>query len=124
MSEELPPIEPGERLLRRIPIVPGAYDPQLPQPVTVGAFSPNPRDTNGLSLYRERFVSPVELVTGHPKRPPEKWVVARINIDELRSLRLTVDPVEEEGDKPGTSLYGISLTQDTKIRQQLETSAN
>jgi hypothetical protein len=101
MCEDLPPIEPGERLLRKIPIGPGTYDPQLPQPLSAGAFSPHPRDIDGLSFFRERFISPTELVTGHPTRPPDKWVVATVTIDELRLLDLTVEPLQEEGDGPG-----------------------
>ena len=57
MSQE-GPVDPGESILRRIPRTLDYYDPSLPVPVLAFAFRPNQRDTEGISLYRELFVSP------------------------------------------------------------------
>jgi hypothetical protein len=62
MSDDVPPIDPNETLLRRIPVTPGFFDPAKAPPVQAGAFRPNEGDTDGISIYRERMISPSELV--------------------------------------------------------------
>ena len=62
MSQE-GPVDPGESILRRIPRTSDYYDRSLPVPVLAFAFRPNQRDTEGISLYRELFVSPQRVAS-------------------------------------------------------------
>ena len=83
MEEPPPPIEPDEIVLRRVPLVAGACDLSLPQPISRGAFKPSERDLDGLSFYRERFVSP--LAKSRPmvnmvNRPPRPRRMVRTRV--------------------------------------------
>lgn len=89
MDEQIP-LEPGEFLLRRIPkraVVAPCIDE--------AAFSPSTDDTDGLSIYRERFVTPQE-VANHSRTPcfvvrfPYEIVTA-INVKGER-LTVQIDP--------------------------------
>lgn len=100
MSDDAPPIDPDEFLLRRIPITGGYFDTKKSPPVQPGAFRPNAGDTDGISFYRERLLSPSELVA-RSKRPPGTTKVARLLARDLLALGLTLEPKQEEDDLPG-----------------------
>jgi hypothetical protein len=100
MSEAARPIDPDEPILRRIPIVPGYFDPAKAPPVQAGAFRPHPNDHDGLSFYRERELSVAELVA-KTNKAPGSFAIARLKARELMDLGLTLQPKQEEGDLPG-----------------------
>lgn len=100
MSDDVPPIDPDEFLLRRIPITGGYFDPKKSPPVQPGAFRPNSGDTDGISIYRERLISAFELVT-KTKRPPGSTMVARFRASDLQAIGVALEPKQEQGDLPG-----------------------
>lgn len=93
-------IDPDEPILRRVANCPGFYDRQKAPPVGRGAFTPNSSDTDGLSFYLERFISPSELVAA-TKKPLEKYLVVRFLARELYALGLTLYPDQQPDDSPG-----------------------
>jgi hypothetical protein len=91
MSGEAPLIDPDEPILRRIARSPGYYNPQKAPPVESGAFRPNKNDTEGLSVYLERDVSPAELVAATNK-PADRFLVARLKAADFYGLGLSLVP--------------------------------
>ena len=99
MSDDAPPIDPDEPLLRRIFIGQGHFDPEKSPSVQAGAFTPNPTDTDGISIYRERLSS-ASVVVNDTDRPTQ-YKIARILARDYLALGLTLEPKEEPGDLPG-----------------------
>ena len=54
-----------------------------------GAFTPNREDEDGLSVYRERLVTP-EQVKANARKPPEEYIVVRLLAKSLYDLGLTI----------------------------------
>ena len=80
------PVDPSESILRRIPCrTLDSYNPALAIPVTPFAFRPNNQDTNGISLYRERLVSPQRLAST-AGMPANFYVVARLKAADVFAL--------------------------------------
>jgi len=100
MSEGSPPFDPEERVLRRIFVGAGFYDPEKAPPVEAGAFRPNSHDGDGLSFYLEREVS-AERLAGAAGKPADHYVVARLRAGDLYDLGLTLKPTPGTGDLPG-----------------------
>ena len=87
----------SEWLLRRIPEDRGPTDTESqPSPL---AFRPHERDTGGLSLYRERVVSAVQLAgwgaTG------KRYFVGRLQAGAIRGLGMSVRIVHDARGRPG-----------------------
>jgi hypothetical protein len=53
-------VEDSELVYRRIHHT--FFDPTQPMPVRRGAFRPNQNDTTGLSVFRARFLRPVDTL--------------------------------------------------------------
>jgi hypothetical protein len=89
-------VDPGETILRRIPSE--HFDASLPNPVSPNAFRPSGDDIDGISLYREAFVSPLQ-VARKARRPASTYVVARLQARDVMALGLTIVPTP--GNLPG-----------------------
>jgi len=83
------PILESEYLFRRIPawldwvnLEAGTVSPQ--------AFAATPKDTDGLSFYRQCCVDPKTVA--HPEHKPGQYYVARISAEGLISLGLSLVP--------------------------------
>jgi hypothetical protein len=100
MSQGSAVVDPGESILRRIPRIPDYYNPTLPIPILALAFRPNKQDTEGISFYREFFLS-VDRLAGSARKPAEFYIVARLKAADLLALGLSLLPIQEEGDLPG-----------------------
>jgi hypothetical protein len=100
MSDEVPPLDPSEPIIRRIAKAPGFYNAAAAPPFERGAFSPNDQDTDGISLYIERETSVADLLAAAPK-DPSCYVVVRLTVADFQKLELTVRPDVKEGDLPG-----------------------
>ncbi len=84
----------SERLLRRIPNAPGYIDEFLIDPISRQAFSPRRDESEGISLYRERFTSAAQLAaTGKNGN----CYVARLVVSDVVALGLTVIPDVQDG---------------------------
>jgi hypothetical protein len=95
MSEEQLPVDVTEYVLRRIHK--DNFDATLRIPFRPASFKPTESDQDGLSVYRERFVSPFEVAaTG---RTPGAYYVVRLAVQDLQRLNLSVVPTP--GPLPG-----------------------
>jgi hypothetical protein len=97
MEDELQPLEDSEFVYRRIPQ--SFYDPGLPVPIPALAFRPNQNDTTGISIFRARFVEPAATLIGVDADKRDTYYIARLLVQDLRKLGLTVVP-EPDPDGP------------------------
>lgn len=95
--DEHEPVDDSEYLLRRI----HKKDVQVAATIRFprGSFVPNRHDTNGLSFYRERFISPANLADAGAKRG--EYFVVRIAAAAMRALGLTLSPSPDPAQPPG-----------------------
>lgn len=100
--DENDPIQPDEYVLRRINNNRDWYKPELDQPVTRVACSPFKKDIDGLSVFRERFISPAELAAAGPH--PDGYYVARLLVSEIQKLGLTLVPAPLPGGPKGHTI--------------------
>ncbi len=98
MKSERDPVSLDEYVLRRIHR--NMFDVSHPVPVARIAFQPTLRDTKGISVFREEFVSAPELaITG---RKPGEYYIARLSVRVLKeTLDLSVIPDADENQPPG-----------------------
>jgi len=85
-------LAPQDFVLRRVHR--NHFKPHLPTPIERLAFCPNPQDTTGISVYAEKLVSAEMLV----KKDPRLYHVARLSVQVLKDLRLTLRQEEDEVD--------------------------
>lgn len=90
MSDERQPVDENEFVYRRIHR--SHYQAGLPIPVQMTAFRPNERDTTGISVFRERFVTPAETLANVNANRRADYYVARLSVRDLRRLGLNVRP--------------------------------
>lgn len=90
MTTEADPLDDGEFVLRRVHQA--FFNPALELPVQPEAFRPTDGDADGLSVHRERFVSPADSLTVVAEDKRSKYCVVRLPVAALRGLGLTIDP--------------------------------
>ena len=73
-----------------------------PVPVQRVAFAPNQKDTDGISVFRELFITPERIASAG--RSSAGYYVARLAVCELLKLGLTVVPDPRENQPPGHAL--------------------
>ncbi len=120
------PVSPDEILLRRVPFVEGnAYiDLSLPAPVQRAAFQPSTNDEDGLSLFRELFVTPEQIADLHRgKTAGKECYVVRVRAADLLDPAVGVDLVPNVvDDLPGhvliPQLYKGRLTGEEKRKRK------
>jgi hypothetical protein len=106
MNEESQFVADEEFVLRRIHK--NQVDPGPPPVIGFAGFRPTPEDTAGLSIFREKLVSPA-LVAASGRKPGEYYVV-RLPVSYLRQLGLTVLADEQAAGPAGHALIpGLSL---------------
>lgn len=103
MKDESDPVSADEYVYRRIPIA--FCDLSLPEPIQYVAFRPRDDDTDGISLYREAFVTAEQAGVG-PN--PKGYYVSRLKVADILALKdklklddLTVCPTKGQGDLSG-----------------------
>jgi hypothetical protein len=98
---ETAPVFPNEVLLRTVPNTIGYYTPDSMGKWIVSslAFEPRSDDVDGISLFREDFVTKEQLarLSGHPHGVR----VARVTVKECGSLHLSVNPSPDADEPPG-----------------------
>ena len=98
LQSEYDPIGRDEWLLRRVPAKSNYHNPKLTPAFQRACFVPNENDTDGISLFREMFLSPRSL-SKIGRKPP--YIVARVKasvfIDGAMTLNSTPDPAEPPG---------------------------
>ena len=102
MTNQADPITPDEKVLRRIANNKDWIDFNLPTPIQRAAFQPYPRDTDGISLFRELFVTPQQVATA--RENSTGYYISRLDVSSITPLGLTVIPNPIEDQLPGHSL--------------------
>jgi hypothetical protein len=93
------PVQPDEYVFRRIPLV--YFNPHNPIPIKLEAFRPTDRDSTGISVFRERFVTTEQIMAGIDPAKRQGIILVRLPVSEIVNLGLTVVP---DPDLPGHSL--------------------
>lgn len=89
----------AEWLLRKVPSGNAQYyDPSLQTPLQRIAFKPNKDDVDGISFFREMFVSPRRL--GYEGRKPPYYVV-RLRARQVAAIGLRILPLPDPDQPPG-----------------------
>jgi hypothetical protein len=100
MSDQSQPVEESEFILRRIHRQ--HYQEGADIPVLASGFRPTQQDTTGISVFRERFLA--QTVDALASLAPEKqgnYFLARLAVEDLRKLDLTVVPDPDYAGPPG-----------------------
>jgi hypothetical protein len=63
-------------------------DPALPVAIFLAAFRPTHADTAGLSVFRENEISSEQVAASG--RKPDEYFVARLHVEDLQALGLSV----------------------------------
>ena len=71
MAEDPKPVDPDEIIFRRIPRC--DYQADLDIPILPTTFSPKEADSDGLSFFRERMISPETILRKWSRSPAEKY---------------------------------------------------
>jgi hypothetical protein len=100
--DEHQPVDASEFVYRRIPR--NHYQAGLPIPIQRAAFCPNPHDTTGLSVFRAAFVQPADILTNIDASKRNNYYVARIAVQDLHRLALTVEPDPDPDGPPGHAI--------------------
>ena len=99
----LVPVSRDEYVLRAIPNVKDYYNSSLGEPIQRVVFQPDKRrDLDGLSVFRERFVTATKIAMALPKRGD--YYVVRLSVEDLNAIGLTVIPKPVLGQPPGHAL--------------------
>lgn len=88
MIDELDPISPDEFVYRRIHK--NHFKREKTECVERLAFQPSPKDINGLSLFRQKYISAEAVTKLAEKSPPEHYCVARLRVSDITKHDLTV----------------------------------
>jgi len=109
MEDELQPVDDGEFVYRRIHRQ--HFQPGIPSCVLVTAFRPTDDDKSGLSVFRQRFVQPVDTLLSVKEEKRKDHYVARLAVADLRKLGLSVVPDPDPLGPHGHSLIPELTTQ-------------
>ena len=105
--DETDPVTSDELILRAIPNVRDYYDPTRAMgPFTRSTFKPTQSDVDGISVYREAFVSPSELALSMRKKG-DYYVVA-MPAKEFIDAGLTIVPSPSAGPKGHCTIPELS----------------
>jgi hypothetical protein len=123
MSDDADSVAPDEAILRRIPIADGHFNPQKIPPVERGSFTPNKKDTDGISCYLERLMSVEALIEASLPRPASKIVIVRLQASVFFDLGLTLRRTFDPGDLPGHSIVPELNWNDYQSKKKMLTPA-
>jgi len=99
VADQQDSVSPDEYVLRRIPKDKSRYDPSLNEPVQRIAFEPSKWDVDGISVFREFFVSAAALAEAGTNN--NGYCVARLSVSTLIALGLTIVPDPRNDQPPG-----------------------
>ena len=117
--DEHDPVDESEFVYRRIHRT--YYQAGLQIPIQRGAFCPNQKDATGLSVLRAAFVQPAETLAGVDPSKQNDYYVARLAVQDLHQLGLTVVPDPNPDGPPGHAIIpGLSWPAYQANRQHLK----
>lgn len=120
--DQCDPISPDEYLLRRVPFDENnkPIDPELAQPVSRLAFRPSSKDVDGISLFREKFVTPEQIANLHRENSKGKeCYVVRVKAKDLFDPSVGVKVIPNKID----ALPGHALIPEINIGYKLNKEA-
>jgi hypothetical protein len=94
------PVQAAEFILRRIHKNQVSAGP--PPAINFTGFRPSTEDTAGLSVFREKYLTPGEVAAAG--RKPGEYYVVRLSVQALTALGLTVVPDEQTTGPAGHAL--------------------
>jgi len=100
------PIEDDEIVFRRVPNNIDWYNPESQRPVAWVTFRPNPKDTDGISVWRAKYKSPEEVAAIHARLGRQYWVLA-LKTSQLRNAGITIAPTPDLGGPGHASLTNM-----------------
>lgn len=103
MTDQADPVSLNECVLRRIPADGNRFNPSLPEPVQRLAFEPTGKDIDGISVFRELFVSAQQVADAGSRGAIGNYVV-RLRVADIVALGLTVIPNPRDDQLPGHAL--------------------
>lgn len=118
---ETSPVFRNEVLLRTIPNSIGYYTPPMgPWAVSLDAFDPKKNDSDGISLYREAFISPEELARINTHKAGVR--VGKVHVNDFHKLGLSVLSTPDPSGPPGhvsiPEMMFVKKTAQTAIQVQ------
>jgi len=116
-KDERDPVSPREYVLRRVFAAADHFNPALSEPVQRVAFQPNKKDAAGISVFRELFVTPMEVARRGPKGPSE-YIVVRLLAADVFALGLSVLPDPQADQPPGHAIIPELTPQTEKKRSK------
>lgn len=96
-TRETDPVDPVERVLRRIHE--NDYYAEKPVPFARTAFSPSPADVDGLSFFRSGFTTCDAL--DRAARKPGHYYIVELEVRELMRLDLSLVPDPRDSQPDG-----------------------
>jgi hypothetical protein len=97
--DEHQPVAANEFVYRRIHRI--YYTAGLLMPIQAAAFRPSQQDTTGLSVFRAAFLQPADTLANLGASKRNEYYVARIAVQDLYQLGLTVVPEPDPAGPPG-----------------------
>ena len=91
------PIEPEEFILRRVPYSQNTpyINPESEEPISTGCFTPSKDDTDGISVFREKFVSAKKVADRYMEGKNKQCYIIRIKAEDLEGI-VTIIPSPNE----------------------------
>jgi hypothetical protein len=97
--DEHEPVQDDEFVYRRIHR--NFYDGSIPTRIRREAFRPSHNDATGLSVFRAAFVQPADTLTNIDASKQNDYYVARLAVEDLHELGLTVQTDPDPAGPPG-----------------------
>jgi hypothetical protein len=97
--DEHEPVQDDEFVYRRIHR--SFFNGNIPIPISRGAFCPNHHDITGLSVFRARFVNPVDTLANVEACKRNDYYIARLAVRGLHQLGLSFVAEPEVLGPPG-----------------------
>lgn len=97
--DEYQPVDPSEHIFRRLHRT--YYQAGLPIAVQFTAFRPTANDATGLSVFRAGFLGPADTLANVEPGKRNDYYIARIAVQDLLQLGLTVVPEPAPTGPPG-----------------------
>jgi hypothetical protein len=92
MPDGTEPIDPDEIVYRRVVDRSGFYKSDRQPPLSDSAFKPAPRDTDGISFTRAKYVSADPILAAAGGYQGKNYFVIEMRADDLMSLGVTFKP--------------------------------
>lgn len=101
------PVADDELVMRRVSTASMWYDPQASPPLNWLAFKPNQNDTNGVSVWRGKYLTPDDVAKMNA-RPNRRYYVVAIQVAALRGSGIEVIASPQEGGAGHASLANLN----------------